>query len=315
MNDDKCQMGGILSQKIRLLIMLFLTISFSVGCSDQQKQGVFETNSPILSNNTAVDQKSEPLQVAVIPARSSQTQIKKLQDLEKYLEETVGRKFELQIQKDYETAVNLLVQEKVQIAYLGPLTYVKAKKLNPQIEPILAPITKSTGRPWHTSMIIANVDKIKDVQDLNNKRFGFVSKSSTTGFLVPTVELFQTIGIEPEKHFREVKFLGSHNLAITALITGEVDAVAVAEEAYIKAQEEEKIDTNKYVKIWESSPLPTDPIVVSTKLNPELINNIKKALIDAPAGIIAISGVETAGYTIVDDLNFESIRKLQSKLE
>jgi phosphonate transport system substrate-binding protein len=287
----------------------------NTGCSSQENQAVSNTNSSVPSQNSAIDKQSETLNIAVIPAQSSQKQAEQLQALAEYLGKSVGRKFDIQLQKDYETTVNLLVTEKVQIAYLGPLSYVKAKQQNPHVEPLVAPITKATGRPWHTSMIIANSAKIKNVKDLPNKRFGFVSKSSTTGFLIPSVELFKAEKIEPEKTFSEVKFLGSHDKALAALIAGEVDAVAVEQEAYFKAQTEKKIDQTKYVKIWESSPLPTAPIVVSSKLNPRLINQLKKALIDAPEGIVAVSGVETAGYTIVDDTNYEAIRQLQAKLD
>lgn len=303
------------SNKIPMpLVILLAILLWCTSCADQQNQPIVNSSSSNPTQTSDLNQQSKTLKIAVIPAQSSPEQLAKLQDLAAYLESVLFRKFDIQIQKDYDTAVELIVNEKVQIAYLGPLTYIKAKQQNPEIEPILAPITKSTGRPWHTSMIIANSAKIKSVKDLYNNRFGFVSKSSTTGFLIPTVELFQKQGINPEKAFKEVQFLGSHNQAITALMAGKVDAIAIGQEAFLKAQVENKLDPQKYIKIWESSPLPTDPIVVSTKLEPRLINGIKKALLDAPEGIIAVSGVETAGYTIVDDMNYERIRQLQNKL-
>lgn len=296
-------------------ILVVTMLLFSPGCSNQESRVISNPQPSAINQNYTTDKQSETLYIAVIPAQSSQQQAEQLKALAEYLENSLKRKFKIQIQKNYETAVNLLVTEQVQIAYLGPLTYVKAKQLNPNIEPIVAPITKVSGRPWHTSIIIANSAKIKTVKDLEKKRFGFVSQSSTTGFLMPYVEFFKKAGIEPDKYFSEVKFIGSHDQALAALIAGEVDAIAVHEEAYFKAQQENKINQNKYVKIWESSPLPTEPIVVSSKLHPKLINGLRKALIDAPDNIVAVSGVETAGYTIVDDMNYEQIRLLQIKLQ
>ncbi|TAE58714.1 MAG: phosphate/phosphite/phosphonate ABC transporter substrate-binding protein [Nostocales cyanobacterium] len=304
------------SKKIRMPFVMLLTILFfGIGCSDSKNQPFINIKSSTPKPTTAVNQQSATIKVAVIPTQSSPEQFTNIQELSEYLEKSLFRKFDIQIQKDYETAVELLVSEKVQIAYLGSLTYIKAKQNNPNIQPILAPITKTTGRPWHTSVIIANANKIKSIQDLKNKRFGFVSKSSTTGFLIPQVEFFQAQNINPAQTLTEIKFLGSDHQAIAALTDGEVDAVAVAQEAFIKAQSEKKIDPKKYIKIWESSPLPTDPIVVSTKLDPRLINGIKKALLDAPPGIIALSGTENAGYTIVDDINYERIRRLLQQLQ
>lgn len=81
------------------------------------------------------------------------------------------------------------------------------------------------------------------------------------------------------------------------------------------AQQEHKLDPAKYVTIWESSPFSTAPIVISNKLDPGLINALKKALIDPPEGIVAISGVETAVYTLLDNLSYEPIRQLQTNLD
>lgn len=302
-------------RKILILPLLIVTtILANTGCSIPENQAVSNPKSSAPPENSEINQQSDALNIAVIPAQSSEEQIAELKALSEYLEEKLKRKLDIQVQKDYETAINLLVNEQVEIAYLGPLSYVEAKQRNPYIEPIVAPITKATGRPWHTSVIIANSAKIKDVKDLTNKRFGFVSKSSTTGFLVPNVELFQKEKINPNNTFSEIKFLGSHDKALAALIADEVDAVAVEQEAYFKAKQEKKLDPEQYHQIWESSPLPTAPIVVSSKLDPKLINALQKALIDAPEGIVAVSGVETAGYTIVDDTNYEPIRQLQTQL-
>lgn len=309
-----------LSQKAVQSVILISTIMLlSAGCSSQQddsaSSAIASPDASVPSQNSASDNKSSVIRIAVIPAQSSQKQAEQLKSLAEYLEKSVGRKFDIKVQENYDAAVNLLVTEKVEIAYLGPLTYVKAKEQNPNIEPIVAPITEATGRPWHTSMIIANsASGIKTIKDLQKKRFGFVNKSSTTGFLIPSVELFNKEGIDPQKTFSEVKYLGSHDKALAALIAGKVDAVAVEQEAYVKAQQEGNLNTSKYTKIWESSPLPTAPIVVSSKLGTDLIGAIKKALINAPEGIVAVSGVETSGYTIVTDADYKPIRQLQAQL-
>ncbi|MBD2293407.1 phosphate/phosphite/phosphonate ABC transporter substrate-binding protein [Anabaena sphaerica FACHB-251] len=302
--------------RLRTSLVLILTLFFlNMGCSSEENQTLSNPNTLAAGQNSAVGQQSKTLHIAVIPIQSSQAQAKQLKILDEYLEKTIRRKFNIHVQPDYDTAINLLVTEQVQIAYLGSLSYVKAKQKNPNIEPILAPINKATGRPWHTSMIIANSAHIKSVKDLTNKRFGFVSKSSTTGFLIPWVELFKKEEIDPDKTFSEVQFLGSHDQALEALIADEVDAVAVQQEAYFKAQSENKLPQAKYVKIWESSPLPTDPIVISSKLDQKLIYSLKKALIDAPNAIVSVSGAEIVGYTLVDDMNYEPIRQLQTKLD
>ncbi|NET01548.1 MAG: phosphate/phosphite/phosphonate ABC transporter substrate-binding protein [Sphaerospermopsis sp. SIO1G2] len=302
------------SQKIRVLLVILLTIiTFCTGCSQQRNQDLNGSSS--LPPNYALNQKSQKITIAVISNQASANKLDQLPNLAKYLESNLSHQFEIKVYPDYETVVELLVNEKVQIAYLTSFSYIKAKEKNPNLEPILAPISKKTGRPWHTSIIIANANKIKSIQDLNNKRFGFVSKSSTTGYLIPAIEFFLAREINPEQVFQEVKFLGSHEQAITALISGKVDAVATSLESIEGEKFAQQLQSLMYAKIWESSPSPTDPIVVSTTIQPILVNGIKKVLLDAPKEIISISGVEISGYTIVDDLNYERIRKMQQQLE
>ena len=300
-----------------IVLPLALTLMLG-GCADRTTSSTPTASTTAQAEPTGTSQpapQGETLHIAVIPAQSSKQQAEQLQALAAYLEKSLGHKFDLQVQKDYETAIDLLVTGKVEIAYLGPLAYVKARERNSQLEPIVAPITKATGRPWHTSLILASTAAgIQQPGDLKGKRFGFVSKSSTTGYLVPLVELFEQQNIQPDRDFQDVKFLGSHDKSIAALIAGKVDAVAVEQEAFNKAKAAGQLKSANYQKIWESQPLPTAPIVVSTKLPPATIAALKKALIDAPEGVVAVSGIESAGYTLVSDADYEPIRQLQASL-
>jgi len=164
------------------LIILFSITAVGVSCtatssSNPNKSAVTPTTNPA---------GTRPLRVAVIPWQSPEEQQQKLQPLADYLQKTLNRPVSFQITKDYETAVDLLVKEEVDMAYLAALTYIKARDRNPSIEQLVVPIDQTTGRPWYTSVIVANTTKgIKSLSDLKGKRFAFVSPSSTSGFLLP----------------------------------------------------------------------------------------------------------------------------------
>lgn len=265
------------------------------------------------STNPAVTQ---PLRVAVIPAQSPEKQQKKLQPLADYLEKVLKQPVTFQITKDYAAAVDLLVKEEVDMAYLAALTYIKAHERNPGIEPLVIPIDQTTGRPWYTSVIVANTAKgINSLKDLKGKRFAFVSPSSTSGFLFP-MNCFQSQGIDPTQDFETIRYPGSHDKTEKQLAEDLVDAIADDKASFLRSQKAGKLAAAKYKIIWESDPLPSPPIVINTKkFSPEVLNQLRQAFIDAPVGVVDVAGTASAGYTLAKDADFEPVRQIYTRLK
>ncbi|MDE5091270.1 MAG: phosphate/phosphite/phosphonate ABC transporter substrate-binding protein [Trichodesmium sp. St18_bin3_1_1] len=258
---------------------------------------------------------SDPLQVAVLPWQSPEGQQEKLQPLAEHLETLLKRPVNFQITKNYAEAVDLIVKEEVDMAYLAALTYIKAKERNPNIRPLVMPINRISGRPWYTSVIIANTTKnIKTLEDLKGKRFAFVSPSSTSGFLIPMNGL-ETAGINPTRDFSKIRYSGSHDKATQDLVDGVVDAVTNDTASFLRSQKSGKLDAN-YKIIWESNPIPAPPIVINAKkFTPQMIVQLQEILIDAPIGVVDVSGTESNGYTLGKDADFEEIRQIYARLK
>lgn len=281
-----------------LALMLLSTACASEGAGEQ------EENKPQLT----------ALNVAMIPSQDSQEQDAKVKVLADYLQEQLGMAVQIEISENYDRAVELLVEGKVNMAYLGPFAYVKARQRNAALEPIAAPIEKATGRPWYTSLIVAQ-SSIQTVEQLKGKRFSFVSPSSNSGYLAPSAH-FKTVGIEPEQEFALVQYAGSHNKNLEALLSGAVDAISINGPAYLKAEKAGQLPKEAYNVLWESDPLPNAPIVINSgQFSQELKIELQKALINAPEGLVDVRGVESTGYTLVQDEDYEPIRRMQEILE
>lgn len=292
--------------------VIFCISAIGFSCTTNSSNPNSQVN-PTSSPQTVV---TETLNVAVIPWQSPTEQEKKLQPLADYLQQTMKRPVKFQIAKDYGTAVDLLVEEKVEMAYLAALTYIKAHERNANIKPLVLPIDETTGRPWYTSVIVADVRKgIKSLKDLKGKKFAFVSPSSTSGFLMPLNGL-QKQGINPTQDFSHIRYPGSHDKAETALATGEVDAIADDKASFTRAQAAGKLPAANFKIIWESDPIATPPIVVNTsKFTAKEISQLQQALIDAPAGVVDVSGAKSAGYTLAKDADFEPIRQIYNQMK
>lgn len=307
------------SRQIGLALALsgrgFVTVSIALmllitGCSGSNVDG----SKPIASSPSPSENVQSTLTIAAIPVTSESTQKEQKQTLTDYLSKTLNRPVLVQFTKDYDTAVDLLVQEKVQVALLGPLSYVEARQRNPQVEPIAAPVNKITQRPWYKSAIVVNsASGIKTISDLKGKRIGFVSKLSASGYMVPTVKLLD-IGLDPRSYFSSVEFYGSHDKNLDALLNGKADAIAIDKNNYLRAKEAGKVN-DSYQIIWESEPIPESPVVVSKKLSSQLIADIRQAFINAPTGLLDITGNPSNGYTLVEDSTYEPIRRIKQQID
>lgn len=300
---------------ISLFVLLLSITLLPIACTlPRENYAGQNSNNPAWERNTTQPQ-LERLNIAVIPHRSSEDAEEKIARLADYLQATLGLPVNIQLTEDYDTSIELLVAGKVEMAYLGPFSYVKAKQRNPNLEPIVAHIEKSTGRPWYTSTIIVNIDSgIERIEDLKWKRFGFVSESSTSGYLFPSAHLKQS-GLNPDRDFSEIKYAGSHDNNAAALAAGEVDAIAIDKSTYLLAKEAGIIPEYQYRIIWESEPIPNSPIVISSQLPMSFKLELKKALINAPTGLVAIGGGNADGYTLVHDEDYEPIRQVQKLLD
>ncbi|AFZ23012.1 phosphate/phosphite/phosphonate ABC transporters, periplasmic binding protein [Cylindrospermum stagnale PCC 7417] len=297
--------------KSAVLVLAVVVALMGTGCSFQASGGSKSTvdKAPISSKKNL-----PTLKIGVLPARNPQDQEQMIKAFDAYLEKSLGRQVDFQVAKSYSEAVDWLVQEKVDIGYLGPSTYLRALDRGAKVEPLVAPIDRHTGQPWYRACIIVRVDSpIKTLKDLKGKRVAFVDKSSTSGYLMPLASLKKQ-GIEPGRDFARVLFAGNHSKSMAALEDGTVDAAAANISSYLKRQQSGKLTAKNSRIIWESAPIPQAPIVVSKKLPIELIKQLKQAFINTPDGIEDITGTESAGYTLVSPSDYAPIQQLRKDL-
>lgn len=223
--------------------------------------------------------------------------------------------FDFQIAKNYEELVDWLVQGKLDMAYLSPLAYLEAVERGAKVEPLVAAIDKHTRQPWYRACIIVKKDSpIKTLKDLKGKRIAFVDKSSTSGYLMP-LATFNKLGIDSNRDFAQILYAGSHSLSMAALEDGTVDAAATNISSYLKRQKSGKLTPENSRVLWESAPIPNSPIVVSQKLAPEFLLDLKQAFINSPDGIEDIMGIESTGYTLVIPSDYDPIQRLRKDIK
>ena len=305
------QLNSLIKRQIAIIALVVPTlIVISTGCTT--KTSINNKAQQTATSQVSAESLPSTLMIASIASRNETPE--QLQHLTEYLTKTLKRPVSIQAIKDYNRTVDLLVEEKVQVAVLGPLSYIEAKQRNPQIEPIVAPINKSTGRPWYKSAIIANsASGSQTLDDLKGKRLGFVSKLSTSGYMFAVVHLLG-LGFNFDTDFASVQFFKNQEDTLAALLDGKVDAIAINLDIYNQAKEAGKINYF-YQVIWESEPIPESPIVVTQKLSPQLITELKEAFLSAPIGMLSLAGVPSNGYTLVQDSDYYQVKQVKKQLD
>ncbi len=243
----------------------------------------------------------------VIPKDNPRLAYEKYQLMIDYLSENTPYEFELVLKKTYDDTVRALGNGDIDIAFLGPLTYLHARSEYKAIS-ILRSITEK-GSPSYRSVIVTKSNNsINQLSDLKGKDFAFASMKSTSGNLIPRFLLAED-GI----HLRDLKSYNNfnyHDSVIKWVLKGIYDAGAVRESV-----------AEKYLPlglkiISTSGPIPTGPVVVSPKTPYAIVESIKSTLLnlnksDDGKKILEKTDPEMrGGFIEASDLDYVHIRQM-----
>ena len=167
------------------------------------------------------------------------------------------------------------------MAWLGASAYAKAYLTNPDaVEPIMVKTNVDGSYGYHSIGFARKDSGITSLGDMQGKVFAFGDPNSTSGYLIPSIEIPVETGASMESgdYFGEVKFVGGHEQTIVAVANGDVDGgvtwadgMGAWEDGYNsgalrKASDAGLVDMNDLVEIWKSKPIPEGPIVLRKDL-------------------------------------------------
>jgi phosphonate transport system substrate-binding protein len=219
------------------------------------------------------------LTVGLIPSEDSRAMISQSQAMMDKLSAALGMPVKPFVAADYNGVIEALRSKRLDVAYLGPFSYVLGASVA-DIEAFAVAETKKAGRTSYQSFIIAHKDSgIKTVADLKGKNFAFVDPSSTSGHLFPKAGLIKA-GFNPDKDFGRVIFSGSHDSSSIAVQNKKVDAAAVADRILEAAFNKGVVNRDDIVIVWKSEPIPESPTVWRKDLPADLKKRIQAAFLE-----------------------------------
>jgi len=214
------------------------------------------------------------LNVGLIPSEDANVVIADNKPFLDVLARAVQMEVKPFVATDYNGVTEALRSKRLDIAFMGPFSYVLAVSVADVEAFAVAETSKQTTT--YRAYVIARKDRgIRSLADLKGRTFAFVDPSSTSGHLFPKAA-FSKIGLDADKDFSRVIFAGGHDAVAIAVQNGKVDAGAIAEDLFDAAVARGVIKRDELTIVWTSDPIAGSPFCMRRDLPADLKQKIRE---------------------------------------
>ena len=245
--------------KFLVLAILF----FLVRCTSKQDLG----------------SKENPIKFFLVPGQDAQVLETNGKLIGQWLEKATGYHFHIGIPLNYITVVEAFGSKKADLALINTFGAILARE---KYQTTVRLRGVHYGRDFYNGQILVKKNKIKNLNDLNGKRFAFVDPASGSGYLM-AADLLKKNNVQP----KEFIFAGAHDSAIMMLYQGKVDGAATfySPESNGTPQDARKLVKTQIPDVFEkisiltlTDPIPNDPVIFSKEMPEEMKEKIAQAL-------------------------------------
>jgi len=261
----------------------------------------------------------DALTFAMIPTEESVAELQLYKPVTDRMAKLTGKKIQFFMPTSYASVVEGLLSKFVDVAVLGPYTYVIANSKDPSVE-VFATYAKKPGHmqeegPGYRGVLISKKGtKFTTIDSLKGSTVGLTDPGSTSGNLMPRVVFAKKIGTDLEKYFGKVAYTGSHELSSVAVMKGKVDAAFVASHRFDNVVAKGEASLEGVNILWKSDPIPQDPFVYRNTLCDDIKKNIADTFLglkDDPAAQKFLANVKSNTFVPMNSSDYNIIRDLK----
>lgn len=261
----------------------------------------------------------DALTFAMIPTEESVAELELYKPVTDRMAKLTGKKIQFFMPTSYASVVEGLLSHFVDIAVLGPYTYVIANSKDPSIE-VFATYAKKPGYlqeegPGYRGVLITKKgSKFTTIESLKGATLGLTDPGSTSGNLMPRVLFPKVVEQDLDKYFGKVAYTGSHELSSVAVVQGKVDAAFVATHRFDNIVEKGQASLDDVNVLWKSDPIPQDPFVYRNTLCDDIKQKIAETFLglkDAPEAKKFLDNVKSNTFVAMTSKDYNIIRDLK----
>jgi phosphonate transport system substrate-binding protein len=226
---------------------------------------------------TRAADRPDGLVIGLLPTESAPTVIRLNEPLRAYLEKRLGLPVELVVGADYAATSEALRFGRLDIAYLGPVTYILQSR-RAKLQPFARPSHPVVGPTFQAAVIVRADSPAKTLADLRGKEIAFGDPASTSGTWVPRYQLLEA-GLVAGRDYT-LRVLGAHDAVAFAVARGRADAGGLSLPIYQRLLREGKIDAGATRVLAASPAIPEYMWTFREGLDPAFRETIRKAFIE-----------------------------------
>ena len=226
---------------------------------------LFAVVSPAFSEDLAPE-----VVVALKPDKDPDKMFSERTALAEALGAAIGRPVKVIIPLSSAVIVEGLSNGSIDLGYLSATDMVNARKTNAADVLLVGEID---GERHYESLWIALADKpYKSIADLRGKPIAFASRTSTSGYLIPLLDLKNAglISTKPEDLFGQgnVWYGTGYMSAVERVLAGEAEAAAVSDYVFEKDKHLTPEQKARLRVVDTQGPVPTHVLAISKRLSP-----------------------------------------------
>ncbi len=295
--------------KRRIVSFLLLAIILlAAGCDRPERQ------SKQKSETEQVGQKI--LVIGLIPEQNIFKQIERYEPLADYLSKKLSITIRLTVLPRYGNIIDNFVSTGIDGAFFGSFTYTLAhEKLG--VEALARPVDLNGASTYHGLIFVRKDSGIKSIGDMRGKRFAFVDKATTAGYLLP-LAYFKEHGKNYRTFLKESYFTGTHEDAIYDVLNKKADIGSAKNTVYERlSASDERI--KKDLTILERSPdVPENGLAVRKDLDDSLKKKFQEKLItmnNDPEGVTILKEFGASRFIETNDGDYQPVYRYAQKID
>jgi len=248
-------------------ILFVLCLSLFAACSPQAP--------PAPAKKPA----ARKLLIGLIPERNIFKQMERYEPLAEYLFRKTGAKITLKILPRYGNIIENFQSSGLDGAFFGSFTYALAHA-KAGVEVLARPVALDNSSTYHGLIFVRKNSGIRTARDMKGKRFAFVDKATTAGYLLP-LEYFHDHGIPDYKgYLKEAYFTGTHEDAVYDVLNGKADIGAAKNTVFHRLAKEDPRIGKELVVLARSPDVPENALALRKDLEAPLRSRLKEALLN-----------------------------------
>jgi phosphonate transport system substrate-binding protein len=231
---------------------------------------------------------------AVIPEENASGVTDRYAPFIDYLSKKLGVKVTLRVANDYAAIIEGQRAANIHLAYYGPASFARALVTGVKTEAFAIDVNSDGSKGYYSVFYVKKDSPYQKVEDLKGKTLGLVDPNSTSGYNMPLFTL-DKLGLDPETFFAKVLVTGSHENAVIALASGQVEAAAnwwnapgdsnltrMLNKGMLKNSDGSPMKEDDFRIVLKSSLIINSPTAYLADFPPDMKEAIKKAFFAAP---------------------------------